>query len=175
MLNVIFYEERKHLSCNSAYSGLICLQNFFFNCFYNIFVSGFCHFIHLLVHWFTCVYLVTLLICSLYNLLVFAVLCQFVIVSTLVVSCPALPCGVVLFVCFCFLINKSPSLCTTESSPYPLPNPDNLVFFITIFIKPHFLYGMKMLNVQFSTFCILGLSTFLYVQFSFSPLIKHFL
>ncbi len=39
----------------------------------------------------TCVYLITLLICSLYNLLVFAVLCQFVIDLTLVVSCPALP------------------------------------------------------------------------------------
>ncbi len=37
-------------------------------------------------------FLVSLLICSLYNLLVFAVLCQFVIVSTLVVSCLALPC-----------------------------------------------------------------------------------
>ncbi len=43
----------------------------------------------------TCVYLVSLLICSLYNLLVFAFLCQFIIVSTLVVamlSCLALPC-----------------------------------------------------------------------------------
>ncbi len=40
----------------------------------------------------TCVYLVTLLICSLYNLLVFAVPCQFVVDVTLVVSCPALPC-----------------------------------------------------------------------------------
>ncbi len=42
----------------------------------------------------TCVYLVTLLICSLYNLLVFAVPCQFVIDGTLDVSCscPALPC-----------------------------------------------------------------------------------
>ncbi len=38
----------------------------------------------------TCVYLITL-ICSLSNLLVFAVLCQFIIVSTLVVSCLALP------------------------------------------------------------------------------------
>ncbi len=36
--------------------------------------------------------LITLLICSLYNLLVFAVLCQFIIDVTLVVSCPALPC-----------------------------------------------------------------------------------
>ncbi len=48
----------------------------------------------------TCVYLVSLLVCSLYNLLVFAFLCQFIIVSTLVVAmlpclalpCPALPC-----------------------------------------------------------------------------------
>ncbi len=38
----------------------------------------------------TCVYLVTLLICSLYNLLVFAVLCQFTIY--VIVECsPALP------------------------------------------------------------------------------------
>ncbi len=95
-------------------------------------------------------FLVSLLICSLYNLLVFAVLCQFVIVSTLVVSCLALPClalpclalpclalpclalssqallsavlfspyGVVFVAVFIF-INKSPSLCTTESSPHP--------------------------------------------------------
>ncbi len=37
-------------------------------------------------------FLVTLLICSLYNLLVFAVLCQFIIVSTLVAVNVALPC-----------------------------------------------------------------------------------
>ncbi len=48
----------------------------------------------------TCVFLVTLLICSLYNLLVFAVLCQFVIACILscpvclVLSCPALSCPV---------------------------------------------------------------------------------
>ncbi len=37
-------------------------------------------------------FLVTLLICSLYNLLVFAFLCQFIIVSTLVAVNVALPC-----------------------------------------------------------------------------------
>ncbi len=44
----------------------------------------------------TCVSLVTLLICSLYNLLVFAVLCQFVIYVTIecVLSCPVLSCPV---------------------------------------------------------------------------------
>ncbi len=44
----------------------------------------------------TCVSLVTLLICSLYNLLVFAVLCQFVIYVTVecVLSCPVLSCPV---------------------------------------------------------------------------------
>ncbi len=79
-------------------------------------------------------FLVTLLICSLYGLLVFAVLCQFAIACIL--SCPVLsalscrakaasclvfPYGVVL-VCCCFFVvvlNKSPSLCTIESSPHP--------------------------------------------------------
>jgi len=44
----------------------------------------------------TCVSLVTLLICSLYNLLVFAVLCQFIIYVTVecVLSCPVLSCPV---------------------------------------------------------------------------------
>ncbi len=65
--------------------------------------------------------LVTLLICSLYNLLVFAVLCQFIIVSTLVAVNVALPClalpavlllpyGVVLVSLFCFWIIKSHSM-----------------------------------------------------------------
>ncbi len=71
----------------------------------------------------TCVYLITLLICSLYNLLVFAVPCQFVIDVTLDVSCscPALSCqalpavlffpyGVVFVVFVLFLINKNPIL-----------------------------------------------------------------
>ncbi len=60
-------------------------------------------------YWFiclTCVYLVTLLICSLYNLLVFAVLCQFVIACILlcpvclVVPCPVLPCQACQLSCF---------------------------------------------------------------------------
>ncbi len=89
----------------------------------------------------TCV----LLICSLFYLLVFAVLCQFVIDVTLVVPCPALPCPALpypvlscpalqslvasctvfplqdIFSLFCFisLLMKSPSSCTTESSPHP--------------------------------------------------------
>ncbi len=43
----------------------------------------------------TCVYLVTLLICCLYNLLVFAVLCQFVVVCS-----PVLPCQACQLSCF---------------------------------------------------------------------------
>ncbi len=96
----------------------------------------------------TCVSLVTLLICSLFILLVLAFLCQFVVVPLypvpalpclvlpclvmpfLVVPCLVVPCPVLpdffpprgsfgcLF-CFIFLINKSPSLCTTESSLHP--------------------------------------------------------
>ncbi len=89
----------------------------------------------------TCVFLITLLICSLYNLLVFAVPGQFVIACILscpvclvlpcrALSCPALPslpslCLVFpLRGSFCcivyFLIIKSPFSCTTESSPHPL-------------------------------------------------------
>ncbi len=90
-------------------------------------------------------YLITLLICSLYNLLVFAVPCQFVIDVTLDVSCscscPALPCPVLSslascpvfplrgsFCCFvlfyCWI--KNPFSCTTESSLHPsLQNPDS--------------------------------------------------
>ncbi len=92
----------------------------------------------------TCVYLVTLLICSLYNLLEFAVLVQFVVVPSpvwswschalpcLAMPCPALsclakPCLVpvfpprVSFCCFfCFILwIKWPFTCTTESSPLP--------------------------------------------------------
>ncbi len=79
----------------------------------------------------TCVYLVALLICSLYYLLAFAVLCQFVIEFFLFLPCLVLPCqallpavlffpyGVVL-VCFVYflLTIKSPSLCSNESSPH---------------------------------------------------------
>ncbi len=43
----------------------------------------------------TCVYLVTLLICTLFNLLVFAVPCQFVIDVSLNVSCRVVSCRVV--------------------------------------------------------------------------------
>ncbi len=85
----------------------------------------------------TCVYLVTLLICTLYNLLVFAVPCQFVIDVTLDVSCscPALSCqalpavlffpyGVVFVVLFYFIDTiNSPLLCSTESSPHPFTQP----------------------------------------------------
>ncbi len=85
----------------------------------------------------TCVYLVSLLICSLYNLLVFAVLCQFVIDVTLchVLSCPAKPCcqsvfpyGVV-FVCCCFgLVLLSIKRYSAVLSPrlIPLHKPDIL-------------------------------------------------
>ncbi len=47
----------------------------------------------------TCVFLITLLICSLYNLLVFAVPCEFVVDVTLceVLPCLALPCPASLF------------------------------------------------------------------------------
>ncbi len=92
----------------------------------------------------TCVYLITLLICSLYNLLVFAVPCQFVINVTiacilscpvcLVVPCPALPSlpavlffpyGVVFVACFVlFLINKAHSPTLLSPRLIPLPNPD---------------------------------------------------
>ncbi len=81
----------------------------------------------------TCVFLVTLLICSLYNLLVFAVLCEFVVECCVcLVSCPAQPCQSVFplrgsFVClFHFCINKSPFPPAIESSlSIPLPNPDS--------------------------------------------------
>ncbi len=88
----------------------------------------------------TCVYLNYPPHLLLYNLLVFAVPCQFVINVTiacilscpvcLVVPCPALPSlqlscfsptGVVFVACFVlFLINKAHSPYTTESSPHPL-------------------------------------------------------
>ncbi len=85
----------------------------------------------------TCVYLVTLLICFLYNLLVFAVLCQFVIACILscpvclIVPCHALPSlpavlffpyGVVFVACFVlFLINNahSPALLSPRLIPLP--------------------------------------------------------
>ncbi len=92
----------------------------------------------------TCVFLVTLLICSLYNLLVFAVLCQFVIACILScpvclgVPCPALPSlpslpavlffpyGVVFVACFVlFLINKTHSPALLSPRLIPLPNPDS--------------------------------------------------
>ncbi len=81
----------------------------------------------------TCVHLVTLLICSLYNLLVFAVPCWFVvecILSCPIQPCPVQPCQAWLPACFplrgsfCLFIlvlyiNESPFSCTTESSPHP--------------------------------------------------------
>ncbi len=55
----------------------------------------------------TCVFLITLLICSLYNLLVFAVPCWFVVecprmsaLSCPVLSCPVLPCQACQLSCF---------------------------------------------------------------------------
>ncbi len=86
-------------------------------------------------YWLICptrFYLVTLLICSLHNLLVFAVLCQFVIAYIL--SCPVqlgqawLPAWFPLqgsfWCCFVlFSINKSPSLCTTSPRLIPSPQP----------------------------------------------------
>ncbi len=99
----------------------------------------------------TCVSLITL-ICSLFILLVFAVLCQFVVNVNLVVPCPALPCPAlpclalpclacpalpcqtllpaVLFFpirdnfSFCiFLANKSPFSFISPWLPVPLPKP----------------------------------------------------
>ncbi len=95
----------------------------------------------------TCVYLVTLLICSLYNLLVFAVLGQFVINVTiacilscpvcLVVPCPALPSlpavlffpyGVVL-VCLFILLIKAHLLHHWVLAPSFTPKPWHNVYF----------------------------------------------
>ncbi len=83
--------------------------------------------------------LVTLLVCSLYNLLVFAVPCWFVVLCCVcLVSCPALPClalscpaslffpyGVV-FVCIVYvIINKNPlSLLHLSPRPHPFSVPD---------------------------------------------------
>ncbi len=84
----------------------------------------------------TCVYLVTLLICSLYNLLVFAVLFQFVIDVTLwcVLSCPARPThiaslfsptGWFLFVAilFIFIVNKAHYSAVLSPRLIPLAKP----------------------------------------------------
>ncbi len=82
----------------------------------------------------TCVHLVTLLICSLYNLLLFAVPCWFVVECIL--SCPVQPCQAWLPACFplrgsfCLFIlvlyiNESPFSCTTESQNlkiFKIPN-----------------------------------------------------
>ncbi len=77
----------------------------------------------------TCVFLITLLIFSLYNLLVFAVPCQFVIACIL--SCPVLPCqacqasvlffpyGVVLLYCLFFGLLKAHS--PAQLSPRLIP------------------------------------------------------
>ncbi len=98
----------------------------------------------LLIHFSQLLSLVTLLICSLYNLLVFAVPCWFVVVRlTSYVLCPALPClalpclalpclfaSLFLFVLF-IIINKKPvlppaigsllsSLPTNLTAPFPL-------------------------------------------------------
>ncbi len=92
----------------------------------------------------TCVFLITLLICFLYNLLVFAVPGWFVVecprmsaLSCPVLPCPALPCPAKpascpvfplrgSFCCFVlFFTNKKPISCTIESSLHPsLQNPD---------------------------------------------------
>ncbi len=88
----------------------------------------------------TCVYLITLLICSLYNLLVFAVPCQFVIYVTvessllpcLALSCPAKPCLVASrvfhprgsFGClFCFIFNQIKAHYPAPLSPRLIPSP----------------------------------------------------
>ncbi len=87
----------------------------------------------------TCVYLITLLICSLYNLLVFAVRHRMFPVDVTLpcraVPCPALPSlPAVLFfpyrvvlVCFVlFLINKAHSPALLSPRLIPLPNPDSV-------------------------------------------------
>ncbi len=88
----------------------------------------------------TCVYLITLLICSLYNLLVFAVPCQFVIYVTvessllpcLALSCPAKPYLVAnrvfpprgSFGClFCFIFNQIKAHSPAPLSPRLIPSP----------------------------------------------------
>ncbi len=82
----------------------------------------------------TCVFLVTVLICSLYNFLVFAVLCQFVIACILPCQACQLSCffphGVVFVACFVlFLINKAHSPAPLSPRLIPLPNPDSFIFF----------------------------------------------
>ncbi len=102
-------------------------------------------------------FLVTLLICSLYNLLVFAVLCQFIIDVTLVVSCPALPCPALpcllacqlscftlrcsfcFFVCYCFVLffSKIKAHYPEQPSPRLIPSPQPWQIVIIIIIKPY--------------------------------------
>lgn len=99
--------------------------------------------------WSTCVFLIALLVCSLFFLLVFAVLCQFVVECTpvgscLVQPCVAVPCpGLPAYFpprgsfCFILMLIKSTFIPHIESSPLPFNQPWHLFCYLNVIMWLH--------------------------------------